>query len=246
MTIQDVVLIMDKFRSQYNTSRDPYVQKLCKYVTDAINKLNSYAKVSPNLGTIYDSLSRDIAENYVPFRAYNIGEFCIYDFRLYVCNTPIEENQEGPFNKQHWSIVNVTNIINNIDVRLNATSSRLDSAESKISEIEDKGCTISENTTEGWSQLPSYIPKKGEFCIYTDYYKKDGSDTAYPAIKIGDGNSYLADLPFTDEGSQQQVMDKLRQHEENFNIHITPEERNFWNNKLNYNLSNENLIFTLD
>ena len=245
MTIQDVILVMDKFRGQYDTSRDPYVQKLCRYVTDAINKLNAYASVSPDLGTIWDSLSRDFAENYVPLRAYNIGEFCIHDYRLYMCTTPIEANEDISFNMLHWSIVNTTNLIQSIDARLTDNTSRLNSAENKIAEIENKGCTVSENSTEGWSTMPSYVPKNGEICIYTDYYKQEDSEDVYPAIKIGDGKSYLADLPFIEEGSQKQIMNELQNHFNNSDIHVTPEEKNFWNNKLNYNLSNENLIFTI-
>lgn len=89
---------------------------------------------------------------------------------------------------------------------------------------------VSENTELGWSKLPTYIPKKGEIVYYTDI----------PAIKVGDGNAYVVDLPFADRG----VYDMLISHVNDFGMHVTPQEKAFWNNKLNcnYNVSAETLI----
>ena len=42
MTIQDLIDVLDEFRNQYDTSTDPYVQKLCVFITNTINGLNSY------------------------------------------------------------------------------------------------------------------------------------------------------------------------------------------------------------
>ena len=41
-------------------------------------------------------------------------------------------------------------------------------------------------------------------------------------------------------------MQKLNLHEDNTSIHVTPEEKIFWNNKLNYDVVGENLILTTD
>ena len=40
MTIQDLIDVLDEFRNQYDTSTDPYVQKLCVFITNTINGLN--------------------------------------------------------------------------------------------------------------------------------------------------------------------------------------------------------------
>lgn len=95
------------------------------------------------------------------------------------------------------------------------------------------------DTKEGWNSQPSLISKKGALYIYTNYTQDDeGNDI--PAFKVGDGMAYLIDIPFTEE--------KFWEHIGNMEIHITQEEREFWNNKVrNYIDSSdpENLIQTI-
>ena len=104
---------------------------------------------------------------------------------------------------------------------------------------------VSENTTAGWNANPQYLPKPGEICIYTDavIVTDDlGNTITYPDIKIGDGNTYLIDKPFVTAGVRYTVLNALWEHEKNHVIHITQEEREFWNNKLNTEVSGEELI----
>lgn len=106
---------------------------------------------------------------------------------------------------------------------------------------------VSENTTAGWNSNPQYLPKKGEICIYTDYMTIQddmGRDVTYPGIKIGDGNSYLIDMPFVGDETRYLLLRRIQEHENNADIHIQPGEREFWNNKLNYDINNEELILT--
>lgn len=99
---------------------------------------------------------------------------------------------------------------------------------------------VSENTTSGWNATPDYIPKAGEICIYTDHAVID--DVVYYGIKIGDGLAYLIDLPFVGDDVRDFVLQKLAEHEHNKVAHVTSEDRAFWNNKLNYEINNEELI----
>ena len=92
---------------------------------------------------------------------------------------------------------------------------------------------VSENTESGWSGTPMYVPKNGEICLYTDTGK----------IKIGDGSVCLVDLPFIGEAAVDEVKELLRKHIEDQNIHVTQEEKNFWNAKLNYDVDGEILMF---
>ena len=39
-----------------------------------------------------------------------------------------------------------------------------------------------------------------------------------------------------------QILRELRDHSENALIHVSTEDREFWNNKLNYTMSGETLI----
>lgn len=96
------------------------------------------------------------------------------------------------------------------------------------------------NTTEGWDKQTSLIAKKGAIYIYGDYKKaEDGNPIA--GIKVGTGTAYLIDLPFTTEIYDNHINDKT--------IHITGEEREFWNNKVSCFISevqDENVTFTID
>ena len=99
---------------------------------------------------------------------------------------------------------------------------------------------ISTNTTEAWRMNPTYIPSNGEIVIYTDKETIETEDEVIPVpgIKIGDGKAYVADLPFISSG-----VEELRMHEADNERHITEEERTRWNNKLNYILNEEELVF---
>ena len=106
---------------------------------------------------------------------------------------------------------------------------------------------VSENTTAGWKSMITYVPKSGEVVIYTDYKVAtlaDGSTVNIPGIKIGDGNSYVVDLPFANDMSSAVVLEELDKHIKDTTIHVTQAEKDFWNAKLNYDIDNEELILT--
>ena len=86
------------------------------------------------------------------------------------------------------------------------------------------------DTSARWNAARNFIPLAGEIIIYTDYRRQDGVDI--PGIKIGDGRSYVQDLPFQSG--------------------VTERDIEFWNNKVNIDDSGEvngvlednNLIFS--
>lgn len=88
------------------------------------------------------------------------------------------------------------------------------------------------DTLEGWNNKVNFIPEQGQIIIYTDkttVVDEEGKTIKYPGIKIGDGNAYLIDLPFIGDDNVELLLD----HINNRTVHITQEERIFWNNKLN-------------
>lgn len=94
------------------------------------------------------------------------------------------------------------------------------------------------NTVAYWTRAPLYVPAYGTIIIYSDYTQnQDGQNV--PALKIGDGSTYLVDLPFVSDDIRQ----ILSPHVSNLGIHTTASEKQFWNNKLNCDIINETLIF---
>lgn len=122
----------------------------------------------------------------------------------------------------------------------------------------DARIQLKRDTTENWNNARGFIPREGEVIIYTDYETKTYTVEEYgetvtktvqiPNIKIGTGNAYVQDLPFVDEKTR----DILMEHINNHDIHVTLQDKLFWNNKVNIDdayaqiygeLEDETLIF---
>ena len=100
--------------------------------------------------------------------------------------------------------------------------------------LSEKADIVSENTSSGWADKPGYVPKKGEFCLYTDT----------STLKIGDGSVPIADLSFIKDSDVQALAARLDDHINNKEVHVSSADRLFWNAKLNYETNGEELIFT--
>ena len=77
------------------------------------------------------------------------------------------------------------------------------------------------DTTENWNNQPDLITKKGDIYIYSDAPRAGGGTT--PRMKIGNGG-YLIDLMFVDQDYYDHIKDTI--------VHITQEEREYWNDKV--------------
>lgn len=93
------------------------------------------------------------------------------------------------------------------------------------------------NTTAYWNRLIGFIPKAGEIIIYSDYdtVVVDGVTRNVPGIKVGSGNGYVQDLAFVSNSDTELLLDHIHDSV----VHITQAERDYWNNKLNVNDSQE-------
>lgn len=89
-------------------------------------------------------------------------------------------------------------------------------------------------TEEEWASQTSLVSELNAIYVYTDH--KQVGDQNIAGFKIGDGLAYVVDLPFTDA-----LMDL---HMQNNEIHVTAEERAFWNAKNRGFVNGENLILT--
>ena len=93
------------------------------------------------------------------------------------------------------------------------------------------GGSIYYDTKENWNAQRQLIAKRKAIYVYSNYsYIEDevGNRTYIPAIKIGDGTSYLIDMPFVSDDIRKEIMDHITQD----GIHVTERDRFFWNNKV--------------
>lgn len=90
------------------------------------------------------------------------------------------------------------------------------------------GDKIMAKTTAQWAQETSLVSVYGGIYIYMDYRQESGDNI--PAMKIGDGNAYVVDLPF-------------------FSTGCTEADRQRWDNKVSAMLSpldSETLVLYID
>jgi hypothetical protein len=105
------------------------------------------------------------------------------------------------------------------------------------------------NTTAYWndSENRKIVPEKYAYVIYSDAWQRteNGQTVNIPAVKIGDGVTRVIDLPFLGEYESQVIIDHI-----NDNVrHITQQERERWNSKLNmpeYEVIGTKAILTRD
>ena len=98
---------------------------------------------------------------------------------------------------------------------------------------------IKHDTTENWNNAVGFIPLPGELIVYDDYETKTYQVEEYgemvtktvniPNVKVGTGNAYVQDLAFIDDD----IRDIVMQHIRDYDIHVTLQEKVFWNNKIN-------------
>lgn len=96
-------------------------------------------------------------------------------------------------------------------------------------------------TTADWNSLLSFVPAEGQIVVYADRGKLDGTDV--PGIKIGDGNAYCVDLPFVNESVEADLLSRITGHVNNSNLHVTANDKDNWNSKVDVQLSGEILEF---
>lgn len=85
-------------------------------------------------------------------------------------------------------------------------------------------------TTEEWNSKPQLVSVKDIVYVYTDHSIIDGQRV--PGIKIGDGITFLIDLPFVTGGCE-----------------VTEEQINFWNEKVSVFIDPndpETIVFTTE
>ena len=111
---------------------------------------------------------------------------------------------------------------------------------------------LKRDTTENWNNAIGFIPLPGEVIVYEDYETKTYTVEEYgetvtktaniPNIKIGTGNAYVQDLAFVDEKTRDILMEHIRNHD----IHVTLQEKLFWNNKINVDDAEEQISGELE
>jgi hypothetical protein len=99
---------------------------------------------------------------------------------------------------------------------------------------------IEYGTTEYWNNKTGYRPEKGHIIVYSDYSVDSQTGMYIPNLKIADGTTFVQDLPFC----MNYVEQLLQDHMADTVSHVTEEDRQFWDNKINCEdtVVNETLI----
>ena len=87
------------------------------------------------------------------------------------------------------------------------------------------------DTTDSWNAQSELIAEEAAIYIYSDcqiYEDESGNQYPLAGLKIGDGSSYLIDMPFVTDT----MSSTLIAHIADSTVHVTAAERAFWNNKV--------------
>lgn len=132
-----------------------------------------------------------------------------------------------------------------IDAPVNGTLQRtLINPEVDWSQITNKPENIVKifyNTKEGWNSQAGLIGQANALYVYTNASEEDGKNI--PSFKIGDGSSYLIDIPFIASAN----IKALEDHTHDMTIHVSQADRLRWDNKVrayHSEVDEENLVFT--
>ena len=161
---------------------------------------------------------------------FNVVNDISIDFNASPVPVHVQTVPNAPVNAQFNSNVSA-------DIQLNSTTIPFEAQFGTIYMVAGD-CRVLYATTETWNSQPQLVSAQGFIYIYADY-RQNGQGMNIPAMKVGDGNAFLIDLPFTDELLYEHIMDNVR--------HITQEEREKWNNKVRCYMSenqDDELIFT--
>ena len=96
-------------------------------------------------------------------------------------------------------------------------------------------------TTADFEYMKTTVPSIGQLFILTDLRsikKSDGTTITSAGIKVGDGIKTIEQLPFIDWFYWDHLNDA--------NIHVTAEEKTFWNNKITCEVLDETLNLKKD
>ena len=131
------------------------------------------------------------------------------------------------------------NVVNDISIDFNASPQPIEAQFGTVYVV-GGDCRVLYATTATWNSQPQLVSARGYVYIYSDYKQNDQNQNI-PGLKIGDGNAYLIDMPFSDELLYDHIIDRT--------VHITQEERESWNNKVRCFMSevqDDILIFTTE
>ena len=94
------------------------------------------------------------------------------------------------------------------------------------------------DTTAAWDAQPTLITEEAAIYIYSDHQiYEDEAENQIPiaGLKIGDGSSYLVDMPFVTDNMSAALINHLADNV----AHVTAEERAFWNHKVSAYMDHE-------
>lgn len=95
-----------------------------------------------------------------------------------------------------------------------------DDHETRIHNLEEASSqSILYATKSYWDRQLTFVPPRGALIIYADRTVEDSVNI--PGFKVGDGNAYVVDLPF----SQQDLETAIRNHINNSRIHLSEDDR---------------------
>ena len=145
-------------KTNWNDNTAPYIN------ATNLNKIENGIK---NNDTAIGNLSGEIEDvlgydEYSNSSTYAVGDYCIYNNKLYVCNTAIATAEE--FNSTHWNETSVDGIINGVKGDVATNTSNISANTSSINTINTKIGALRVYYS-GWSTSITFTLPAGHIAI---------------------------------------------------------------------------------
>ena len=109
------------------------------------------------------------------------------------------------------------------------------------------GIKLYYDSMANWNAQSTMIAEKKAIYVYKDYIvhsNEDGNQTFVPGMKIGDGTSYLIDMPFIGS-SYSDIDNAINEHINNTQIHLSENDRNKLDNTVEASVIGDTLTFSI-
>lgn len=103
--------------------------------------------------------------------------------------------------------------------------------------------SVQYGTTEHWNLQKTLIAVKGMIYLYSDFKKvtgENGKEYYIAGVKVGDGNSYLIDMPFLNSD-----LAAMSEHISNTKIHVSQADRLLWDSRYKISEKDGTLIISM-
>lgn len=169
VTSFDFILLVKPFRGIEATESTTEMNIFDQAVAEALEQIDS-------------SLDDIVAADYDNTSTYDKGEYCLYDGKLYVCNTAITTAES--WNASHWTAVTVGEELSDLKQEISEMSGLSEDVKTALLQIASKVAYIDDDGQDYYDALHDALYPPAELVSISAVYTQ--TSTVYPTTSLDD------------------------------------------------------------